>query len=341
MHENYCMKISASIYSGKDKELDALVRELDAHRVDYFHIDCNNEPGVFDDIIQIRKISKTPVDLHLITDSPENYFEKIIETKIEFLTLQFEQLKGKPMIPAGFEGKLGLAIVSDTPVEVFDEYKDICSMVLFMATTPGMSGGKFDKQNFKKIQQFKNTYPKIKIHVDGGINDELSFILRNMGVDAAVIGSYLFRNDFIGSALLRLNSDDVKSHYKVSDFMMDFDEIPVLQEEGANFLDILKTIDFYKMGFTAISGKEGEMKGIITNADIRKCLIRNFDTIATVNITEMINRDPAFVFENETVSDILAYIKSLNFPVLFLPVVNADRKITGAIKFNNLIKGES
>ncbi len=335
------MKISASIYSGKDKELDALARELDAHRVDYFHIDCNNDKTVFEDIINIRKISQTPIDLHLITDSPEDFFEKIIETKVEFLTLQFEQLKSKPIISSDFKGKLGLAIVSDTPVEVFEEYKDICSFVLFMATTPGMSGGKFDKQNFKKIQHFKNTYPRIKIHVDGGINDELSFILRNMGVDAAVIGSYLFRGDFIGSALLRLNSDDIQSHYRVKDFMMDFEEIPVVKEETTSFLEILKTIDLYKMGFTAVSGINGEMTGLITNADIRKCLIRNFDTISTVQISEMINRDPAFVFENESVSDILSYIKSLSFPVLFLPVVNEERKITGAIKFNNLIKGES
>jgi predicted transcriptional regulator len=204
-----------------------------------------------------------------------------------------------------------------------------------------MSGGKFDKQNFKKIQQFKNSYPGVKIHVDGGINEELSFILRNMGVDAAVIGSYLFRNNYIGSALLRLNSNDIESHYSVRDFMMDYDEIPIVNEHSATFIDVLKTIDKYKMGFTSITDTHGEMKGIITNADVRKCLIRNFDAIASIDVNEMINRDPAFVYENETVSDILNYIKSLNFPVLFLPVVDENRKITGAIKFNNLIKGES
>lgn len=335
------MKISASIYSGKGKELDILVSELDAHRVDYFHIDCNNNLNVFDDIYHIRKISQTPLDFHLISETPELFFEKIIDTEVEYLTLQYEQLKQKPVVPETFKGKLGLAIVSDTSIDVFDEYADICSFILFMATTPGMSGGKFDKQNFKKIQEFKNRYPGVKIHVDGGINEELSFILRNMGVDAAVIGSYLFRGDFIGSALLRLNSDDIQSHYLVKDFMMDIEEIPVVIEKTACFLDVLKTIDTYKMGFTAVSGDNGEMAGIITNADIRKCLIKNFENISSLNISEMINRDPAFVFEHETVSEILKYIKSLSFPVLFLPVVDQDRKITGAIKFNNLIKGES
>jgi ribulose-phosphate 3-epimerase len=335
------MKISASIYSNKDKELSALINELDAYRVNYFHVDCNNDISVFDDIRAIRNISKTPVDLHLITSEPEKFFASVCETDVEYLTLQYESLREKPRIPEEFKGELGLAIVSDTPVEVFEQYKDCCSFILFMATTPGMSGGKFDKQNFKKIQQFKNNYPGLKIHVDGGINEELSFILRNMGVDSAVIGSYLFHSDFIGSAMLRLNSNDIESHYRVRDFMMDYDEIPIVEENSATFIDVLKTIDQYKMGFTSIAGTQGEMKGIITNADIRKCLIRNFESIAAIDVNEMINRDPAFVFENETVSDVLNYIKSLNFPVLFLPVVDENRKITGAIKFNNLIKGES
>lgn len=335
------MKISASIYSSKDKELSALINELDAYRVNYFHVDCNNDLSVFEDIRAIRRISKTPVDLHLITPEPEKFLPSVCETGVEFLTLQYESLSKKPDIPENFKGKLGLAIVSDTPIEVFEEYKDCCSFILFMATTPGMSGGKFDKQNFKKIQQFQNNYPHVKIHVDGGINEELSFILRNIGVDAAVIGSYLFRSDFIGSALLRLNSNDIESHYRVRDFMIDYDEIPIVEEDSATFMDVLKTIDRYKMGFTSIAGSEGEMKGIITNADIRKCMIRNFERIADIEVEEMINRDPAFVYENETVSDVLNYIKSLNFPVLFLPVVDENRKIAGAIKFNNLIKGES
>ena len=36
------MKISASIYSNTEKDLTSLIKELDAHRVDFFHIDCND-----------------------------------------------------------------------------------------------------------------------------------------------------------------------------------------------------------------------------------------------------------------------------------------------------------
>jgi ribulose-phosphate 3-epimerase len=94
------------------------------------------------------------------------------------------------------------------------------------------------------------------------------------------------------------------------------------------------------MGFTMIATDEGMLEGIITNADIRRGLIRNIKALDKINAADLINRNPAFVYDDETVSEILNYIKSLSFPVLFLPVVDRNKQITGTIKFNNLIKGE-
>jgi pentose-5-phosphate-3-epimerase/CBS domain-containing protein len=334
------MKISASIYSSKDKSLASLTEELDAYKVNYFHVDCNDSPAVFDDIKEIRKFSKTPVDLHLITSTPENYYDLIAENSIELLTLQYENLKEKIAIPENIKSSLGLAIVSETDISVFDEYKDVFSFILFMTTTPGQSGGKFNKENFRKIREFRTKYPDKKIHVDGGINEELSFILRNMGVYSAVIGSYLFKGDFIGSAMLQLKSDDINSHYTVRDFMFELDEIPVLVNENITFLDVLNSIEEYKMGFTAITDSKGILQGIISNADIRRGIIKNYDNLNNIEVNSLINRDPAFIYDYENVTEVLAYIKTLTFPVLFFPVVDKDRKVVGTIKFNNLIKGE-
>ncbi len=335
------MKISASIYSGKDKDLVCLVQELDAHRVNFFHIDCNDDITVFDDIRTIREISKTPIDLHLISPNPEKYYALIEELKIENVTLQFENITHAIDVPDSIRSAMGLAIVSETDIEIFEKFKDRFSFILFMATTPGESGGKFNKQNFKKINDFRSKYAGKKIHVDGGINEELSFILRNMGVNVVVIGSFLFRNDFIGSALLQLKSDDVEGHYLVRDFMLESDDTPILKANSVTFYDVLKSIEDYRMGFTSIVDDEGVMLGIITNADVRKSLMRNYEHLKNIPVSDMINRDPAYVYDYETVTDILNYIKSLDFPVLFMPVLNEKRKLVGAIKFNNLIKGES
>jgi ribulose-phosphate 3-epimerase len=334
------MKISASIYSNKEKDLKSLIHELDACHVNYFHIDCNDDPSVFEDIREIQKISSTPIDLHLITPTPEKYFDLITKNKIENVTFQFEQVKKYFEVPEGIAANIGLSIISETPIDVFNAFKNKFSFVLLMATTPGESGGKFNKKNFNKINQFRNKFPGKKIFVDGGINEELSFVLRNMGVNVVVIGSYLFRSDFIGSALLELKSDEIESHYRIIDFMLDMEETPVLTSGKFNFYDILKSIDDYKLGFTNITDEKGIMQGIITNADVRKSLLRNYANIPSIDVDDMINKNPAYVYDYETVSEMLAVIKTLDFPVLFMPVVDKNKKIVGTVKFNNLIKGE-
>ena len=86
------MKISASIYSNPDKTIEDLILELDSCHVDYFHVDCNDDLSVFDDIKRIRKISKTPIDLHIITDDPNKYFELIRIHKIEVVCFQIENV---------------------------------------------------------------------------------------------------------------------------------------------------------------------------------------------------------------------------------------------------------
>jgi len=133
----------------------------------------------------------------------------------------------------------------------------------------------------------------------------------------------------------------VEGHYCVKDFMLDCEETPILKSGEISFYDVLKSIDEYKMGFTTVVNNEGILQGIITNADIRKCLLKNYESIATISVDDMLNRDPAYVYDYETVTDILGYIKNLDFPILFMPVVDKQKKLVGSIKFNNLIKGES
>ena len=44
------MKISASIYSDKSRSLKDVVDDLVQHQVNLLHVDCNDDPSVFNDI---------------------------------------------------------------------------------------------------------------------------------------------------------------------------------------------------------------------------------------------------------------------------------------------------
>lgn len=334
------MKISASIYSQKDIPLEQVVKDLDNHRIDYFHIDCDENFSVFDDIKTIRKFSQTPIDLHIITKNPKPFWPLIIENKIEWVTFQLETLENKLEIPAGNVSKIGIAITSDTDVSAFDEYATQADFILIMATTPGKSGGTFNTNNFRKIREFKLKYPAKRIHVDGGVNGEVSFILRNMGVDASVSGSYLFNAENIGFALLNLKNFETESHFHVKDFMLEKSEIPTIIEKDLNFFNALEKIETYKLGFVIITNDKNQLTGIISNADIRKGLLKS-RSIENLKNNELINSNPVTVDENSTVVELLKIIKSKDFPVTYLPVINTNKEVTGAITFINLVKGEA
>jgi len=334
------MKISASIYS-TTADLKKVVCDLDNHRIDMFHVDCNDDTNVFDDIKNIRKWSKTPIDLHIISKTPEKYFPLLEKNPCDFITFQHEDLIGKLEIPSYIKGKLGLAITAASEIDAFEQYVERFDFILMMATIPGKSGGAFNKDIFRKIRLFKKRFPEKRIHVDGGVNGEVSFILRNMGVYASVSGSFLFNAESLGFALLNLKTLENESHFQVKDFMMSGDEVPVLMPENRSFENVLRNIEQYQMGFTILVDNKNNLEGIISNADVRKGLLNNINTLSAITEIDITNRTPITVNENATVVELIRLIKSKKFPITYLPVVNDTNKLVGALTFFNLVKGEA
>lgn len=332
------MRISASIYSDKKRDLSETIQDLSAHHVDLLHVDCNDDPSVFEDISKIRTWCNIPVDLHIITKHPSKYFDLLREVPVEYVTFQLEDLEEELEIPDDITGKKGLAIITPTPIEAFDKYKNF-DFILIMATIPGQSGGVFDSVNFKKIRDFQQKYPGKSVHVDGGVNGEVSFILRNMGVHTSVSGSYLFNAPSIGHALMDLTKRNLDSQFLVKDFMIPLSEAPVIGEE-ASVLEVLNAIEIGKLGFTLVVNQQSDLKGLISNADIRKNLIRTKGNLSQESISEIMNTSPLVIRETATVNDLLQQIKKYAFPILYLPVVDQEHKAKGILTFVNLIKGE-
>jgi pentose-5-phosphate-3-epimerase/CBS domain-containing protein len=332
------MKISASIYAyeGSRSILD-VVKSLDQLYIDSFHIDCKDDISVFDDIAKIRSISNTPIDLHIITSDPYKYFEKIEQFKIEYVQFQYESLAVKHIdLPHIGGTKWGLALQGDTSIEVFDSFLDF-DFIMFMTTVPGVSGGKFDKSCFRKIRNFRSKYQNKQIFVDGGVNAEVAFILRNMGVSSVVCGSFL-ANNFEAKALLDLRVNNVKSSYQIKDFMID--DIPLLDEENSSVVDVLRFIEDYKLGFVIFKNSLGNFVGIASNADVRRAFLKHPNDFTKITVDDIVNKSPFVLNENLTIYEMLNLIEQQNFVVNFFPVINDDSKPVGAVTFFNLIRSE-
>lgn len=334
------MKISASLYSNKTTPREQLVEQLDRCHIDYFHIDCNDDPSVFEDIKKIREYSKTPIDLHIISNESEKYFDLLKETPVERVCFQYENMGKRLTFPKIPGTSYGLAIVSDTSVEVFDEYKDQCDFVLIMTTTPGQSGGKFRKDNFHKIRKFRNRFPGKEIEVDGGVNDETGFILRMLGVQSVVSGSYLVNHESIAEALLHLRSSIIHSDFTVKDFMIEKSEAPVVSNK-ASVKEIIEAIENYKLGFVIVEDEHGKLSGISSNADMRKGMLKKLNDLSKLNSADIVNTNPVSIHEDTSVADMLRFSQSKKFLVSYLPVVDSKNNLTGAVSFINLIRSES
>ncbi|MFY0675163.1 MAG: CBS domain-containing protein [Bacteroidia bacterium] len=333
------MKISASVYAHAADEIDEIVHSLEQIGVDYFHIDCNNEPKVFDEIAEIKKVSKKPIDLHLITKTPEQYFSLIETHKPDFVSLQFEELPKAFAFPRIEGVKWGLAIKTETPISVFENFAGQCDFILIMATTPGKSGGQFDAKNFRKIRSFLRHFPNKSITVDGGVNAEVSFVLRSYGVQTAVVGSYLAKSDKQAVSLNQLKYENTDSHFTVEDMMTSRAHLPIIKTEDCSLENLLAKNEAYRLGYALIEDANENLVGISTNADIRRGLLKNVQEIGALKVDDIINTSPKSINLNTTIKDMLASIKGSGNFVSYIPVVD-DKKLIGSINLHFLIKGE-
>ena len=140
--------------------------------------------------------------------------------------------------------------------------------------------------------------------------------------------------------MLNLKNGQADSHYRVADFMLGLDETPTVSLSGLNLKSVLQSIENARMAFTAVVDKAGFLKGIISNADVRKGLLRSIDDLSSLQAESLINLKPIVAKEEMTVTELLQFVRHQSIPINFLPVVNSEGKLSGSLTFNDLIKGE-
>ena len=120
------MKISASIYAKPKIDL-ALLDMLEDYKVDFIHIDCNDDMSVFDDIRWIKSKSKLPIDLHIISNKVSKFYDVLAELDIDYVTFQYENLEEELVIDSKIKSKIGIAITTNTDLktilEIIEKYQ--------------------------------------------------------------------------------------------------------------------------------------------------------------------------------------------------------------------------
>lgn len=157
----------------------------------------------------LKKISKVPLDTHLMLSNPLDYIDQFVEIGSSYITVHVEANKVQESInrikASGI--KAGITLKPKTKVETLYPYLDQVDLVLIMSVEPGFGGQKFMVDQLEKVKtlvELRKTYGyHYMIEIDGGINGDTAKLAKAAGVDIAVVGSYIFnakdRNAVIGS----------------------------------------------------------------------------------------------------------------------------------------------
>ncbi len=206
--------VSPSILSADFANLERDIKRIEDGGADWVHVDVmdghfvpNITIGV-PVVASIRKVTKLPLDVHLMIENPEKYVEPFVKAGADILTFHYEcgtDIKKTIDLIKSFGIKVGLSIKpKTTPDVVFPYLKDL-DLLLVMTVEPGFGGQKFMQDCADKIPVIKEKAPEnLIIQVDGGINVETARICTFYGANSLVAGNYIYKSADIKSAIKSL-----------------------------------------------------------------------------------------------------------------------------------------
>jgi len=224
-------KLAPSILSANFARLGEQVQEADAAGADYIHVDVMDGhfvpnitlgPHI---VAAIRSVTRLPLDVHLMIESPEKYVSAFAEAGADIITVHQEACTHLHRIVQQIKetGKrAGVAINPATPIGTLEEILPFVDLVLVMTVNPGFGGQAFIETMPQKIAAMRKMIDarglRVELEVDGGIHAETAPIAVRAGADVLVAGSAIFGSGkSVADAMTILRASATKNQRPVSE----------------------------------------------------------------------------------------------------------------------------
>ena len=199
--------LAPSILSADFTLLGEQIAACEAAGADWLHIDVmdghfvpNITMGPF--IVEAcRRVSKLPLDVHLMIEKPERHLEAFAKAGANHLTVHVETC---PHLHRTLEYikslgcTAGVTLNPGTPVAALEAVLPLADLVLVMSVDPGFSGGKFVPDSFARVAELRKRLDAINstawLEVDGGINAENLSQMKAAGATAFVSATAIFKH---------------------------------------------------------------------------------------------------------------------------------------------------
>lgn len=197
--------IAPSLLSANFNCLEKEIQMLNDSEADWIHLDVMD--GVFVPnisfgipvISHVKKITRKPLDVHLMIIDPDRYISTFRDAGADILTVHYEVCNHLHRTVSAIREhgmKAGVCLNPHTPVHLLEEIITYVDVVLLMSVNPGFGGQKFIETTYEKVIQLKKLIEsknsKAIIEVDGGVNFETGRKLFEAGAGALVAGSFVF-----------------------------------------------------------------------------------------------------------------------------------------------------
>jgi ribulose-phosphate 3-epimerase len=166
----------------------------------------------------VRRITRLPLDVHLMISNPDRFIKTFAEAGADILTIHAEaaiHLHRSLQYIRASGAKPSVALNPATPPGMIEYILGDVDMVLVMTVNPGFEGQAFIPEVVPKIERLREWMLRRElntlIEVDGGINAETIAQVSSAGAEVFVAGSAIFYSKDYGETIRAMREKIRKS----------------------------------------------------------------------------------------------------------------------------------
>lgn len=199
------IRIAPSLLSADFSRLAEEVAVCEKGGADWLHVDVMDGQFVPNltfgaKVIEtVRKLTRLPLDVHLMVVQPEKYFDDFAAAGATGLTIHVEaapHLHRQMQRIRELGCSPGVALNPSTGLEAVREIVPDIDLLLVMTVNPGFGGQKFIPQMLAKISRARDMLDAAgsgaTLEVDGGISRDTIAQAHDAGADTFVAGNAVF-----------------------------------------------------------------------------------------------------------------------------------------------------
>lgn len=207
-------RIAPSILSADFARLADEVARVEAAGADWLHVDVMDghfvpNLTVGPPIVEaLRKVTKLPLDVHLMMTNPDAFIPEFAEAGATYLTVHVETCPHLHRTVQSIKErgvKAGVTLNPATSLETVEEILVEADLLLIMSVNPGFGGQQFIPSVLDKIararQRIDQAGSGALLEVDGGVKVENAGRIIAAGADVLVSGSAIFCSADYGAVI--------------------------------------------------------------------------------------------------------------------------------------------